>query len=146
MLKYLTTRFALSKKGAEDMRRGIICSTLLNIALMFPPTYLFLFLMEYLEGNGTEKHALWWYLVLAAILMIVMYVIARWQYNSTYVTVYDESAQRRIRLAEKLRKLPLAFFGERNLSDLTSTIMEDCSYLEQTFSHAVPQLFAPSQA
>lgn len=124
------------------MRRGIICSTLLNIALMFPPTYLFLFLMEYLEGNGTEKHALWWYLVLAAILMIVMYVIARWQYNSTYVTVYDESAQRRIRLAEKLRKLPLAFFGERNLSDLTSTIMEDCSYLEQTFSHAVPQLFA----
>lgn len=142
MIKYLTTRFALSKKGAEDMRRGIICSTLLNIALMFPPTYLFLFLMEYLEGNGTEKHALWWYLVLAAILMIVMYVIARWQYNSTYVTVYDESAQRRIRLAEKLRKLPLAFFGERNLSDLTSTIMEDCSYLEQTFSHAVPQLFA----
>lgn len=124
------------------MRRGIICSTLLNIALMFPPTYLFLFLMEYLEGNGTEKHALWWYLVLAAILMIVMYVIARWQYNSSYVTVYDESAQRRIRLAEKLRKLPLAFFGERNLSDLTSTIMEDCSYLEQTFSHAVPQLFA----
>ena len=124
------------------MRRGIICSTLLNIALMFPPTYLFLFLMEYLEGNGTEKHTLWWYLVLAAILMIVMYVIARWQYNSTYVTVYDESAQRRIRLAEKLRKLPLAFFGERNLSDLTSTIMEDCSYLEQTFSHAVPQLFA----
>ena len=124
------------------MRRGIICSTLLNIALMFPPTYLFLFLMEYLEGNGTEKHALWWYLLLAAILMIVMYVIARWQYNSTYVTVYDESAQRRIRLAEKLRKLPLAFFGERNLSDLTSTIMEDCSYLEQTFSHAVPQLFA----
>lgn len=142
MIKYLTTRFALSKKGAKDMRRGIICSTLLNIALMFPPTYLFLFLMEYLEGNGTEKHALWWYLVLAAILMIVMYVIARWQYNSTYVTVYDESAQRRIRLAEKLRKLPLAFFGERNLSDLTSTIMEDCSYLEQTFSHAVPQLFA----
>lgn len=142
MLKYLTTRFALSKKGAEDMRRGIICSTLLNIALMFPPTYLFLFLMEYLEGNGTEKHTLWWYLVLAAILMIVMYVIARWQYNSTYVTVYDESAQRRIRLAEKLRKLPLAFFGERNLSDLTSTIMEDSSYLEQTFSHAVPQLFA----
>lgn len=142
MINYLTTRFALSKKGAEDMRRGIICSTLLNIALMFPPTYLFLFLMEYLEGNGTEKHTLWWYLVLAAILMIVMYVIARWQYNSTYVTVYDESAQRRIRLAEKLRKLPLAFFGERNLSDLTSTIMEDCSYLEQTFSHAVPQLFA----
>ena len=57
-------------------------------------------------------------------------------------TVYDESANRRISLAEKLRKLPLAFFGEKNLSDLTATIMDDCTDLEHTFSHAVPQLFA----
>lgn len=64
------------------------------------------------------------------------------QYRSTYTTVYDESANRRISLAEKLRKLPLAFFGEKNLSDLTATIMDDCTDLEHTFSHAVPQLFA----
>ena len=71
-----------------------------------------------------------------------MFFISRWQYDSTYTTIYNESAQRRIGLAEKLRRLPLAFFGERNLSDLTSTIMEDCTSLEQIFSHAVPQLFA----
>ena len=74
--------------------------------------------------------------------MIVMYIIAVLQYRATYTTVYDESANRRISLAEKLRKLPLAFFGEKNLSDLTATIMDDCTDLEHTFSHTVPQLFA----
>jgi len=74
--------------------------------------------------------------------MLVIYIITVIQYRSTYTTVYDESATRRISLAEKLRKLPLAFFGEKNLSDLTATIMDDCTDLEHTFSHAVPQLFA----
>ncbi len=71
-----------------------------------------------------------------------MFVLAILQYKNTYITIYDESANRRISLAEKLRKLPLAFFGEKNLSDLTSTIMEDNTVLEHIFSHAVPQLFA----
>ena len=141
MIKYFQNRFALSEKGAKDLRRGIAFSTLLNLALMLPPTYLFLFLMEYLEV-GTDQHTLWFYVLLAVVLMCVMFFISRWQYDSTYTTIYNESAQRRISLAEKLRRLPLAFFGERNLSDLTSTIMEDCTSLEQIFSHAVPQLFA----
>ena len=87
-------------------------------------------------------HTLWFYLLVAAGLMVVMLFMSRWQYDSTYTTVYNESAQRRISLAEKLRRLPLAFFGERNLSDLTATMMEDCTQLETTFSHAIPQLFA----
>ncbi len=74
--------------------------------------------------------------------MLIMFIVAVLQYKSTYETIYEESANRRISLAEKLRKLPLAFFGEKNLSDLTSTIMEDNTALEHTFSHAVPQLFA----
>lgn len=141
MIRYFQNRFTLSDKGAKDLRRGIVFSTLLNLALMLPPTYLFLFLMEYLEV-GTDQHTLWFYILLAVVLMGMMFFIARWQYDSTYTTIYNESAQRRICLAEKLRRLPLAFFGERNLSDLTSTIMEDCTSLEQIFSHAVPQLFA----
>ncbi len=143
MIRYFQNRFALSEKGAKDLRRGIAFSTLLNLALMLPPTYLFLFLMEYI---GTQpllhRHTLWFYLLLAAGLAVVMFIVARWQYDSTYTTVYTESAQRRIGMAEKLRRLPLAFFGEHNLSDLTSTVMEDCTQLEHTFSHAVPQLFA----
>ena len=141
--KYFQKRFALSEKGAKDLQRGIFFSTLLNLALMLPPTYLFLFLMEYVGTQpALQRHTLWFYLLLAAVLAVVMFLVARWQYDSTYTTVYTESAQRRISVAEKLRRLPLAFFGERNLSDLTSTVMEDCTQLEQTFSHAVPQLFA----
>ena len=143
MIRYFQNRFTLSDKGAKDLRRGIVFSTLLNLALMLPPTYLFLFLMEYLEADSRiGQHTLWFYVLLAVVLMCVMFFISRWQYDSTYTTIYNESAQRRISLAEKLRRLPLAFFGERNLSDLTSTIMEDCTSLEQIFSHAVPQLFA----
>lgn len=143
MTRYFQNRFALSEKGARDLQRGILFSTLLNMALMLPPTYLFLFLMEYVgQHHGPRQPSLWLYLLLAAGLAAVMFVVSRWQYDSTYTTVYNESAQRRISMAEKLRRLPLAFFGERNLSDLTSTIMEDCTQLEQTFSHAIPQMFA----
>ena len=143
MTRYFQNRFALSEKGARDLQRGILFSTLLNMALMLPPTYLFLFLMEYVgQHHGPRQPSLWLYLLLAAGLAAVMFVISRWQYDSTYTTVYNESVQRRISMAEKLRRLPLAFFGERNLSDLTSTIMEDCTQLEQTFSHAIPQMFA----
>ena len=143
MIRYFQNRFALSEKGAKDLRRGIFFSTLLNVALMLPPSYLFFFLMEYVDvRRSAPPQSLWLYLLLALVALCVMFVVSRWQYNSTYVTVYAESAQRRITLAEKLRRLPLAFFGEHNLSDLTSTMMEDCAQLEETFSHAVPQLFA----
>ena len=143
MIRYFQNRFALSEKGAKDLRRGIFFSTLLNVALMLPPSYLFFFLMEYVDvRRAAPPQSLWLYLLLALVALCIMFVVCRWQYNSTYVTVYAESAQRRITLAEKLRRLPLAFFGEHNLSDLTSTMMEDCAQLEETFSHAVPQLFA----
>ena len=143
MIRYIQNRFALSEKGAKDLRRGIFFSTLLNVALMLPPSYLFFFLMEYVDvRRAAPPQSLWLYLLLALVALCIMFVVSRWQYNSTYVTVYAESAQRRITLAEKLRRLPLAFFGEHNLSDLTSTMMEDCAQLEETFSHAVPQLFA----
>lgn len=144
MIRYFQTRFALSEKGAKDFRKGVVFSTLLNLAFMLPATYLFFFLMEYLGENSPAKHSFWFYVVLAGVLAGVMYFISRRQYDSTYTTVYTESANRRISIAEKLRRLPLAFFSERNLSDLTSTIMEDCTMLEHTLSHAVPQLFASS--
>ncbi len=144
MIRYFQTRFALSEKGAKDFRKGVVFSTLLNLAFMLPATYLFFFLMEYLGENSPAKHSFWFYVVLAGVLAGVMYFISLRQYDSTYTTVYTESANRRISIAEKLRRLPLAFFSERNLSDLTSTIMEDCTMLEHTFSHAVPQLFASS--
>lgn len=146
MRKWIQKRFALSAKGAKDFCKGVFFTTLLDVALMLPAVFVFLFLEEYIrpvfEPSASVAHGVVYYLVLGILFMLVMYVIAVLQYRSTYTTVYDESANRRISLAEKLRKLPLAFFGEKNLSDLTATIMDDCTDLEHTFSHAVPQLFA----
>ena len=107
MIRYIQNRFALSEKGAKDLRRGIFFSTLLNVALMLPPSYLFFFLMEYVDvRRAAPPQSLWLYLLLALVALCIMFVVSRWQYNSTYVTVYAESAQRRITLAEKLRRLP----------------------------------------
>ncbi|HJE87801.1 ABC transporter ATP-binding protein [Rikenella microfusus] len=146
MPKTIQRRFALSEKGARDFCKGVFFTTLLDLALMLPAVFVFLFLDDYLrpvfDPDASVVHGAVFYLLLGLAFMLVMYAAAVLQYRSTYTTVYDESAARRISLAEKLRKLPLAFFGEKNLSDLTATIMDDCTDLEHTFSHAVPQLFA----
>lgn len=146
MFNLLEKRFALTHKGVKDFTKGVFFTTLLDIVLMFPAVFVFLFLEDYIRPiinpSATITNGLWYYTLLGVIFMIIMWLIARLQYRSTFTTVYDESANRRISLAEKLRKLPLAFFGEKNLSDLTSTIMDDSTELEHTFSHAVPQLFA----
>lgn len=146
LLNTLQRRFALSRKGALDFCKGTLLTTLLDVALMLPAVFTFLFLEDWLRpviAPGTSAlHGWLYYTLLGIAFMGVMYLCAVWQYRSTFTTVYEESAHRRISLAEKLRKLPLAFFGEKNLSDLTSTIMDDCTDLEHTFSHAVPQLFA----
>lgn len=146
MIKMLMARLALSEQGARDLLKGVWWTTLLDIALMLPVVLTLLFLDDWLgpvlaPGSDTA-HGLAYYSAMGLAFMAVMYAIAVKQYRSTYTSVYGESANRRIALAEKLRKLPLAFFGEKNLSDLTATIMDDCTDLEHTFSHSVPQLMA----
>ena len=146
MFGIIQHRFALSKQGAKDLCTGICWTTGLDLALMLPAVYLFVFLRDYLRPVLTPGSSpllgLWYYVALGFSFLAVMYLVALRQYRSTYTSVYAESAIRRISLAEKLRKLPLAFFGEKDLSDLTATIMDDCTDLEHTFSHAVPQLIA----
>lgn len=143
IIEYFQKRFALTLKGAKNLKRGIIASTVVNLSLMFPAIYLFFFLMKRIEQSAQLYNKYFWlYIIVAIILFILMFIINRWQYDSTYTSIYAETANSRVRLAEKLRRLPISFFGKHNLSDLTSTIMEDCSFIEQMFSHAVPQLFA----
>jgi ATP-binding cassette subfamily B protein IrtB len=146
MIEILKKRFALSTKGAKDFCKGVFFTALLDIALMLPAVFVFLFLGDYLRpvlnATASPAHGILFYILLGIAFMLLMYLIAVFQYRSTFSSVYEESANRRISLAEKLRKLPLAFFGEKNLSDLTATIMDDCTDLEHTFSHTVPQLFA----
>lgn len=146
MFNYMSNRFALSNKGTLDFSKGILFTVFLNIALLLPAIYIFLFfddyLNSYLVSNKNVEGGFIYYIIIGIAFMGLMWIISIYQYKNTYTSVYNESADRRINLAEKLRKLPLAFFGQKNLSDLTSTIMSDATDLEHTFSHAVPQLFA----
>lgn len=140
MIHYFQNRFALSPKGAKDLVIAILWSTLFNVAFMLPSIFTFIFLDDYLLRSAS--HTLTYYVCMGLAFMMVLFVIGLLQYSSLYTKIYTESAHRRISLAEKLRKLPLAFFGEKNLSDLTSTMMEDSTTLETVFSHSIPQLFA----
>ena len=141
----LKEAFALSDKGARDLRKGIIATMLYNLALMIPIGLLMKLILEIFEViSGTKENlsgntAL--YLGGTALLFVLIFVAQWFQYNKTYTVAYEESANRRIVIAEKLRKLPLAFFGKKNLSDLTANIMGDCTALERTFSNAIPLLF-----
>ena len=145
MYKWVQNTFALSEEGSHTFVRGVVWTFLHFVSLMFPMMLLFYFLMEYMgigEFAGKTPHGIWFYLGISVALFLVILVIYGFSYSATYDSVYDESMRRRVSIAERLRKLPLSFFGKKNLSDLTSTIMDDCNALEMIFSHAVPELFA----
>lgn len=136
--------FALSNQGEKDLKKGILASAAANISLLFPTGLLLLSirdLMMYIEKNGAYNINILAYAGYSVVFSAIILITHRIQYDSTYFSAYSESADRRVALAEKLRKLPLSFFGKKDLSELTITIMGDCTDLEHTFSHSVPQLF-----
>ncbi len=139
MKRYMMKRFALTGKGAADMIKAITAVTLSNIALMTPVWLLFAFTGDYLAGTAAGRWA--YYLLFAAACLILIFIPNYWQYNATFFSTYVESGKRRISLAEKLRKLPLSFFGKKDLADLTSTIMSDAETLEHASSHQIPQFY-----
>ena len=139
MIDFLKHKFALSEQGAKDMLKAFIACVLSNLALMFPAVLLYNLAGDLLSG-GVSGEKISYYIggIIAAIVLII--VTTYFQYNATYFATYIESGVRRLTLAEKLRKLPLSFFGKKDLSDLTSTIMADCAMLESALSHFVPEL------
>lgn len=139
MKRYMMKRFALTEKGAADMLKAITAVTLSNIALMTPVWLLFAFTGDYLEGTAAGRWA--YYLLFAATCLVLIFLPNYWQYNATFFSTYVESGKRRITLAEKLRKLPLSFFGKKDLADLTNTIMADAETLEHASSHQIPQFY-----
>lgn len=126
------------------MKKGIIASIFSSLSLMFPMGLLLMLVMQLLQpllGIEADGPSLKLYSVLCIGLLIIIFLTHYVQYRCTYIAAYAESAQRRIGLAEKLRTLPLSFFGKRDLSDLTTTMMSDCSDLERVFAYTIPQIF-----
>ncbi len=140
MIKYLQRRYALSRKGAIDNIKGILCCSLQNISFMLPVGLLYLLVGEIMNGTLTAERIPFYVIgCIAAALFIV--VCTRLEYDNTFLVTYIESGVRRVGLAEKLRKIPLSFFGKKDLADLTSSIMNDCAVLEQSQSHFVAPLY-----
>ena len=115
---------------------------------MFPPIIGFVFLFQYLgslEGIPTPVElTLVDYIVIILVMLLVMFFVARWDYVRLYDNVYNESANSRIDIANRLKKLPLSYFGKRDVSDLSATMMSDLNLYEQIFSHSVPHIYATS--
>ena len=145
MIRKLQHVFALSEKGARDFVKAVVWCFLCNVGLMLPVGVVMAtlqYLLETLETGGDPAAKVLVYTAGAAAVLALLFLLHWFQYASLYLATYQESAARRIALAETLRKLPLSFFGTRDLSDLTSTMIADCSSLDQMFSHYIPQLFA----
>ena len=140
MIKAIKRKTASSEKGAKGLVKGIIACAFQNMAFMLPTSLLY-FLVADMLGGGVQGGRITFYVVGCVICFALIFLTTWFQYNNTYFTTYEESGKRRLGLAERLRKLPLSFFGKRDLADLTSTIMADCEVLEKTCSHFIPGLF-----
>ena len=139
MIKYLQKKYALSETGAKDLIKGCIACVMQNISFMFPVGLLYSLVSDLING-GVPENRISFYIIGCVLCIGIILVTTYFQYNATYFATYIESGIRRVTLAEKLRKIPMSFFGKKDLADLTSTIMADCTFLEQSFSHFIPEL------
>ena len=139
MIKTLQRRFALSRQGAVNLIKGCIACVVQDISFMLPVGLLYYFVIDAMNGNLNGSRIAF-YAVGSLVCLCLIFIATWFQYNATYLATYVESGVRRISLAEQLRKIPLSFFGKKDLADLTNSIMGDCATLETAFSHYVPAL------
>lgn len=139
MIEKLKHKYALSENGAKKMIWAFVAVTLANLVLMAPVGLLYQLSSYLLEGNvPKDKLGFFGAGIIAAFFLIAL--TTYFQYKATFFSTYVESGVRRRTLAEKLRRLPLSFFGKKDLSDLTNSIMSDCALIETASSHWIPEL------
>ena len=140
MLEKIMRKYAMSEQGAKEFLLSVCSCTVSDIVLMFPVSLLYFMTGDMLSGNIPQSNLIL-YIIGIFISLVLIYITQFWQYNATFFYTYKESSVRRIALAETLRKLPLSFFGKKDLSDLTTTILNDCTVIEHTFSHQAAQYY-----
>ena len=139
MIQKLMKRYAVSEKGAKDLIISVLATICVNIALMLPVALLYLLVSDLLAGQPMRHLALFVGGSIAVFVLLGLAVL--WQYNATFFAMYKESGVKRLALAEKLRRLPLSFFGKKNSADLTTVILGDVAALEHTLSHQFAQFY-----
>lgn len=139
MIERLQHKYALSRQGAVDMVKACISVTVANIVLMMSAGILYSLIKDLLE-DGLTKDRIPFYVFGSLAVIVLIFITNFIQYNATFLTTYRESGVRRTKIAEKLRKLPLSYFGKKNIADLTTNIMGDCAMIETASSHWIPEL------
>ncbi len=143
MLTSFKKKYFLSDKGVAGVKRGIFWTTITNLVTMAGMGFLFLTMacfVEHLTTGAARPAAL--PVVAGLVVFLVLLFASNWQqYYYTYCIFYEECGNQRIEIAERLRKLPLSFFGRRDLADLTETIMGDAQAMEHAYSHVLGELW-----
>lgn len=132
-------KYALTDRGVHNTKMGMLWTVIVNLLMMVGMGLLY-FMMQSFIGTLTENKPLpdpWLYIGLTVLFVILSPAVHIGQYRATYGLVYREIKDTRISLAERLRKLPLGYFGKRDLADLTETIMGDVNRLEHVWSHCL---------
>ena len=135
-------RYALTDQGVKNTRKGAFWTVIVNLVVMGGMGILYLMMSRYMETltKGTPLPDIWTFLLLVAAFVVLSMITHIQQYKATYGLVYGEVKATRLSLAERLRKLPLGYFGRRDLADLTETIMGDVNRLEHVWSHCLGYL------
>ena len=141
--KNFQRKYALTDQGVKNVKKGAFWTVIVNLVVMGGMSILYL-LMYRLMGTFTDDQPLpnaALLLGLVVVFLILSFVTHLQQYYATYGLVYNEVKSTRLSLAERLRKLPLGYFGKRDLADLTETIMGDVNRMEHVWSHVLGYLY-----
>lgn len=135
----------LSDKGYKDLKKAIIACTLTNLSMLLPfcvTVMIFSELLTPFVGREIQWNHIWMLWGAGIVSAILVFLAAKNDYRKTYIASYKESNTTRVRIAEHLRKLPMSFFNTKDLSELTTNMMADCSSMESMLSSTIPPLIA----
>ncbi|MBP3275239.1 ABC transporter ATP-binding protein [Kandleria sp.] len=136
-------KYALSDAGVENIKKGTLWTVVVNFVVMGSMGILYFLMEGYMKtyiSHSPLPSALP-FIILVIAYLVLSYLIHLKQYKATYGLVYREVENTRLSLAERLRKLPLGYFGKRDLADLTETLMGDVNRMEHVWSHVIGYLY-----
>lgn len=136
-------KYALTEQGVRNTKKGTFWTVVVNLIVMGGVSILYLVTSGFMETLTEESPLPGTGLILGLLILFVLlsFLTHLQQYKATYGLVYDEVKATRLSLAERLRKLPLGYFGKRDLADLTETIMGDVNRMEHVWSHVLGYLY-----
>lgn len=136
----------LSDKGYKDLKKAICACTLTNLTMLLPFCVTVMIFSEILtpvaNGGNVQWNHIWLLWGVGIISALLVFLAAKNDYRKTYIASYQESNATRLRIADHLRKLPMSFFNTKDLSELTTNMMSDCSSMESLLSSTIPPLIA----